>query len=482
MRRLATGALRRLRVPAAATATGVGGLALYLRGAEDEMGSVSESELPAVYDPDEITRVWRQHPRCALSRLGKIVRSTAPFAAQICGDVIFSSSGVQQAARARELRELLTDLGPTFIKFGQMLSIRPDVLPPTFVYELQKLCDAVPSYPTAEAIKLVEAELGQPVEAIFEGLDQSTMPIAAASLGQVRSLPWLFGHDAAASRLLRPLSQVYRVRLRDGGEVALKVQRPDMIRAVSLDLFLLRHYMYAVEWFKVNVLTGLFGAADRSSFDVKLLDTFAVRIRAGFEGCRWKHTLQPPLTASHALPRLALPHACLATRLSLPHPSQAASYLELDYLNEAANGERFARELVPRLGGKVHVPRCERRFTTRKVLVTEWIEGIQLARSPPHVINELVDTGVACFLAQLLEARGRPPLSTSPTTLPPPAAPEPACCGIFTGGLLPFRPSPWQPLGRQGWPPRAHRLWSVRRDRRLRLAPAHERHRPPDAR
>ena len=52
-----------------------------------------------------------------------------------------------------------TDLGPTFIKFGQMLSIRPDVLPPPAVYELQKLCDAVPSYPTADALRLIE-ELG----------------------------------------------------------------------------------------------------------------------------------------------------------------------------------------------------------------------------------------------------------------------------------------------------------------------------------
>jgi len=202
------------------------------------------------------------------------------------------------------------------------------------VYELQKLCDSVPSYPTAHALALLEAELGRPASELFADLDESTQPIAAASLGQV-----------------------YRCTLREGGvTVALKVQRPDMIRAVSLDLYLLRSYMRCVEWFKERVLTGIFGAAERDAFDVNLLDTFA-----------------------------------------------SASYLELDYRHEAANLHRFERELVPRLGGKVHVPRCFDEVTTRKVIATEWVEGEQLAKSPPHVINKLISTGVACFLAQLLD-------------------------------------------------------------------------------
>ena len=116
-----------------------------------------------------------------------------------------------------------------------------------------------------------------------------------------------------------------------GAVVALKVQRPDMIRAVSLDLYLLRGYCSAVEWFKKKVLTGLLGAADREPFDVALLDTFA-----------------------------------------------RASYKELDYCAEAANLRRFEEELVPRLGGKVHVPRCHADVTTRKLLATEWIEGAQV--------------------------------------------------------------------------------------------------------
>ena len=59
-----------------------------------------------------------------------------------------------QRKYAVELRELLTRLGPSFIKFGQAVSIRPDLLPSSFLFELQKLCDAVPSYPTKDAIEV----------------------------------------------------------------------------------------------------------------------------------------------------------------------------------------------------------------------------------------------------------------------------------------------------------------------------------------
>jgi len=302
---------------------------------------VSESELPTTYDPEAFAAVWSAHPRCCLARLREIVARVAPFAAVVLRDSLRGGVPGESEAerdaryvlRARELRGCLTDLGPTFIKAGQALSIRPDVLPPPAIYELQKLCDAVPSYPTAAALALIEAELGAPASSLFE-LDASSEPIAAASLGQV-----------------------YRCRLREGGaEVALKVQRPDMIRAVSLDLYLLRRYCRFVEWFKVRVLTNLLGAAERTPFDVALLDTFA-----------------------------------------------RASYLELDYRHEAANLERFRTELLPRLGSSVYVPRSYPAVTTRKVLATEWIEGEQLARSPPEVINRLIATGVDCFISQLLD-------------------------------------------------------------------------------
>lgn len=218
--------VRRLRLPAAAAGAGAGVTALYLRDADSEFRSVSEASLPLTYEPEDIASVWSEHPRCVLSRLLTIARRVTPLAVKVLSETVLwpptqeteQERSARHASRAIELRSCLTSLGPTFIKAGQALSIRPDLLPPAAVYELQQLCDSVPSYPTCDALRLIEAELGAPAQQLFEGLDETTEPIAAASLGQV-----------------------YKCRVRDGGqEVALKVQRPDMIRQVSLDLYLLR--------------------------------------------------------------------------------------------------------------------------------------------------------------------------------------------------------------------------------------------------
>ena len=69
-----------------------------------------------------------------------------------------------QRKYAVELRELLTRLGPSFIKFGQAVSIRPDLLPSSFLFELQKLCDAVPSYPTKDAIEVSHWQMLSPMK------------------------------------------------------------------------------------------------------------------------------------------------------------------------------------------------------------------------------------------------------------------------------------------------------------------------------
>jgi aarF domain-containing kinase len=325
---------RGLALSGCVAAGGVGAAAFYSRNARANYAALLEDGLPLTYDPSAIASFWSQHPDIALHRIGVICKQVLPFAAGVAWDQLTVGEDereARQAARARGLRELLTELGPTFIKFGQMLSIRPDVMPQPVITELQKLCDAVPSYPTARALELIELELGAPASELFLDLDAGTPPIAAASLGQV-----------------------YRCRLRSTGErVALKVQRPDMLRAVSLDLYLLRKYMVAVEFFKEEILTGVFGAADRSAFDVRLLDTFA-----------------------------------------------NASYRELDYVHEGTNQDRMAAALQ---GSAVYVPKVHWAVTKRKVIATQWIDGIQLAKSPPPVIRKLVPAGVDCFLAQLLK-------------------------------------------------------------------------------
>jgi predicted unusual protein kinase regulating ubiquinone biosynthesis (AarF/ABC1/UbiB family) len=113
------------------------------------------------------------------------------------------------------LKRSLLNLGPTFIKIGQTLATRGDLLPLAYVKELMTLQDQVPAFPTAEAFARVEEELGRTVREAFAEIDAE--PIASASLGQV-----------------------YRARLHTGEEVAVKVQRPRLAGAISFDIHVLR--------------------------------------------------------------------------------------------------------------------------------------------------------------------------------------------------------------------------------------------------
>jgi len=115
---------------------------------------------------------------------------------------------------AARLREALVALGPTFVKLGQALSTRPDLLPPDFVAELGKLQDTVPPFPVAQAVRLIEESLGRPIDQLFTSFERE--PIAAASLGQV--------HAAT---------------LPGGEQVVVKVQRPDIAQRITIDLAIL---------------------------------------------------------------------------------------------------------------------------------------------------------------------------------------------------------------------------------------------------
>ena len=112
------------------------------------------------------------------------------------------------------LRESLINLGPTFIKIGQALGTRADLLPLPYVKELALLQDQVPAYSTAEAFARIESELGRPVHEAYAEIDSE--PVASASLGQV-----------------------YRARLSSGEEVAVKVQRPALAETISIDVAIL---------------------------------------------------------------------------------------------------------------------------------------------------------------------------------------------------------------------------------------------------
>jgi len=115
------------------------------------------------------------------------------------------------------LRRTLDDLGPTFVKFGQVLSTRSDILPEGVLSELQKLQDSAKPMPAGVAQEIVEGELGAPVDEVFASFDP--VPLGSASIGQV-----------------------HRAVLRGGERVAVKVQRPDAPLRVGGDLELMRDF------------------------------------------------------------------------------------------------------------------------------------------------------------------------------------------------------------------------------------------------
>src|SRR6059058_1265873 len=120
----------------------------------------------------------------------------------------------QPSQRGQHLREMLDELGPTFVKFGQLLSTRPDVLPPDIIAELRGLQDDVRPVPLADIEKVIEEDLGLTVQQLFSEFEER--PVAAASIGQV-----------------------HRATLPNGKRVAVKVQRPGAPRQIEADLALL---------------------------------------------------------------------------------------------------------------------------------------------------------------------------------------------------------------------------------------------------
>src|SRR5262249_25578124 len=117
-------------------------------------------------------------------------------------------------ARGRHLREMLDELGPTFVKFGQLLSTRPDIVPPDIIVELRGLQDDVRPFAYADVERVIREDLGQPVERLFLEFDQKAL--AAASIGQV-----------------------HRAVLPNGRRVVVKVQRPNAPRQIDADLNLM---------------------------------------------------------------------------------------------------------------------------------------------------------------------------------------------------------------------------------------------------
>ena len=129
---------------------------------------------------------------------------------------------LEKLSRPQKVRMALEELGPTYIKFGQILSTRPDLIPTRYTKELTKLQDEVAPFDFSEAQKTIEADFGFPPEKLFEFIEEK--PFASASIGQV-----------------------HRARLLDGETVAVKVQRPGIKKIIEVDLEIMLHLATLME-------------------------------------------------------------------------------------------------------------------------------------------------------------------------------------------------------------------------------------------
>src|SRR5881392_940319 len=155
-------------------------------------------------------------------------------------------------ARGRHLRELLDELGPTFVKFGQLLSTRPDIVPPDIIAELRGLQDDVRPFPFADVERVVREDLGQPIERLF--LEFEERPLAAASIGQV-----------------------HRAVLPNGRRVAVKVQRPNAPRRIESDIRLMeqaarlaKERVRALDFIDTREIVEEFARSIRHELDYRL--------------------------------------------------------------------------------------------------------------------------------------------------------------------------------------------------------------------
>jgi ubiquinone biosynthesis protein len=168
--------------------------------------------------------------------------------------------------RGQHLREMLDELGPTFVKFGQLLSMRPDVLPPDIIAELRGLQDDVRPFPFEDVQRVIQEDLGEPIERLFTEFEP--VPMAAASIGQV-----------------------HRAVLPNGHAVAVKVQRPGAPRQIEADLALLyqaariaKERVRALDFVDVPQLVDEFARSIRQELDYRLEARNADTLRKNFAG------------------------------------------------------------------------------------------------------------------------------------------------------------------------------------------------------
>jgi hypothetical protein len=275
------------------------------------------------YDAASSRAYFDRRPYVVVARALTIGLQSLQFLFSLLLDRLLNKLQENELTRGRELAALLTRLGPTFIKVGQSLSIRTDLISPAYVRGLETLQDQVPAFDTETASQILETEWGRPITSVLT-TDLSSKPIAAASLGQV-----------------------YKARLlASNEEVAIKIQRPDIMEQIALDMYLIRE------------IGGILKRVAKPNTDILgTIDAWGI----GFVD-------------------------------------------ELDYIQEAANGQRFSELIVETpLRDVVFSPTVIKDYTTRSILVTSWVNGERLDRSEAKDVSIICSIAMNTYLTMLLE-------------------------------------------------------------------------------
>ena len=332
-----------------------GSLSVAIARAFFGQGGLKDDELPKVYDSEKIAKYWMRRPLAVIKRSAGLMAEILTWATALIGDV--TSNSVEQNApiRAKALKELIARQGAAFVKVGQAVAIRPDLLPPAYLEEFQTLLDQVEAFPSEDARKLIQRTIGENVrlEDVFEDVSCFDKPIAAASIGQVYKATLKKG----ALKNSGEETEEY------GRTVAVKVQRPDILEAVSIDLFVIRSFL------------DIFASIPKTEQTFDLVN--------GCEGF--------------------IPVLDVAAERFLE---------ELDYEIEGRNASRFEKDMnsISVVRGAIKVPHVFREISDRQVICQEWVVGQKLteiamdnSESSLAVRKKLVETLLNSYMVQFLE-------------------------------------------------------------------------------
>ncbi|MBA0791032.1 hypothetical protein Gohar_015636 [Gossypium harknessii] len=266
------------------------------------------------------------------------------------------------------LRERVLQLGPTFIKLGQLSSTRSDLFPREFVDELAKLQDKVPAFSPKKARGFIEKELGAPIHVLFKEFEDQ--PIAAASLGQV-----------------------HRAVLHNGEKVVVKVQRPGLKKLFDIDLrnnilFLSTLQQYFLCFMHACSQLDIICPTDFFVFTMKikvLAKSDDLKI-SSMVPCVYRFYSVGSLISAFSTGNLKLIAEYFQNSETLGGPSRdwvgiyeecsTILYQEIDYINEGKNADRFRRDF--RNIKWVRVPMVFWDYTATKVLTLEYVPGIKI--------------------------------------------------------------------------------------------------------